>query len=424
MRGGYTDQHSCGCRHGRSETDLVCRHVTEDEPCSVSAKTMLELDGVFKRYGDETSVSDISLSVREGELVTIVGPSGCGKTTTLRLIAGLERPTKGSIRLDGEPVAGDRFVPPERRNVGLVFQEFALFPHMTVRENVGFGIHDWEREEREQRVDSLLSLVELESKGDARPEDLSGGQRQRVALARALAPEPDVVLLDEPFSNLDVDLRVRMREEIRSILKRAGVTAISVTHDQEEALSISDRVAVMHDGTLEQLGHPETVFQRPKSRFVAEFLGDASFLSGRVVGDRVETPAASIPREHIHGLDPSYERVDVDVLVRPDDIIAIPTEEQQTNGRVSYRRYLGPSVLYRIELDNGDVVRCQHNHAERIDLGMRVRVELQADHELAWFPAESAMTQSIEESDCSSQTKPMTGETTAARVESPVVSDD
>lgn len=385
----YQDQHGCQCRAGLSgEGGIVCRHVKPDEPCSVSAETVLELDGVTKTYGGETAVSDLSFSVREGELLTILGPSGCGKTTALRLIAGLERPTEGTVTVRDEVVAGDSFVQPENRDVGLVFQEFALFPHMTVRENIAFGIDDWPASERTERVDSLLSLVDLEDKGDTHPENLSGGQRQRVALARSLAPEPDVVLLDEPFSNLDVDLRVRMREEVREILKRAGVTGISVTHDQEEGLSISDRVAVMRNGTIEQIGHPETVFQRPKSRFVAEFLGNASFLSGTAGSEFVETPLASIPREHMYGLDPAYEDVPIDVLVRPDDLIATAATET-ANGHVTYRRYLGPSILYRVELDSGDVVECLHNHVERLELGMRVEVQLHADHELAWFPKKS-----------------------------------
>ena len=388
----YDDQHACSCRSGLSgDRDVICRHVTAEEPCSVSAETVLELDSVGKRFGPEAAVDDVSLSVRQGELLTILGPSGCGKTTTLRMIAGLEKPDDGHIRLRDKSVAGEeQFVPPEDRDVGLVFQEFALFPHMSIRENVGFGIDHWESDRREQRIDTLLELVDLEEKGGCRPDELSGGQRQRIALARSLAPEPDVILLDEPFSNLDVDLRVRMREEVRRILKEAGVTAISVTHDQEEALSISDRVAIMNGGKLEQVGHPERVFQRPKSRFVAEFLGNASFLSGHVADDHVETPLQPIARDHLFGLDSSYNNVPVDVLVRPDDIMATATEDAESNGYVTYRRYLGPTVLYRIELDNGDVVECLHNHDERLDLGMRVKVSLHADHELAWFPSENA----------------------------------
>jgi len=264
---------------------------------------VLELDGVTKRFGDDTVVSDLDLTVERGELLTLLGPSGCGKTTTLRLIAGLEDPDKGQIRLQGDPVAGDgSFVAPETRDVGIVFQEFALFPHKTAAENVAFGLHDLPKAERERTVDELLDLVGLTAQRDSYPDELSGGQQQRVALARSLAPEPQLLLLDEPFSNLDVDLRVQMREEVRSILKAAGVTAVSVTHDQEEAMSISDRVAVVNDGQIEQIGKPEAVFQHPESRFVASFLGHASFVSGVIRDDYVDTGLGKTPIDRVHGL--------------------------------------------------------------------------------------------------------------------------
>ncbi|MFC7236299.1 ABC transporter ATP-binding protein [Halosegnis marinus] len=349
---------------------------------------VLELDGVTKRYGDTTVIDDLSLTVREGELLTLLGPSGCGKTTTLRLIAGLERPSGGEIRLNGRSVAGEAFEPPEVRDVGVVFQEFALFPHLSARENVAFGLDGMAEDERERRVDDLLELVGLVDHGDKRPEELSGGQQQRVALARSLAPEPHLLLLDEPFSNLDVDLRVEMREEVRRILKEAGVTAVSVTHDQEEAMSISDRVAVMYEGQLEQVDSPEGVFQQPRSRFVASFLGHASFLSGSVEGDAVGTGVGDVPIASINGLATEYDGTDIDVMVRPDDVTARrPGAGEAANGRVVHRRYLGPTVLYRVELDTGDVVGCMHNHAEEVPLDEPVRVELAADHDLAWFPA-------------------------------------
>jgi iron(III) transport system ATP-binding protein len=360
---------------------------TEAEPRESTAEPVLELDDVSKAYGGTEVVSDLSLAVGEGELLTLLGPSGCGKTTTLRLIAGLERPTDGEIRLNGRAVTGDGFEPPEERDVGVVFQEFALFPHLSARENVAFGLTDLDETARERRVDDLLELVGLTEHGEKKPDELSGGQQQRVALARSLAPEPHLLLLDEPFSNLDVDLRVEMREEVRRILKEAGVTAISVTHDQEEAMSISDRVAVMYDGQLEQEGTPEGVFQHPKSRFVASFLGHASFLGGYVDGDTVETGVGRVDRDTIHGLAPEYDGTHIDVLVRPDDVAARPVADGEVpNGEVVHRRYLGPTILYRVELDTGDVVGCMHNHAEEVPLDDPVRVELAADHELAWFP--------------------------------------
>jgi iron(III) transport system ATP-binding protein len=357
-----------------------------DLSVSEAGSTVLELDGLEKSYDGTRVIGDLSLSIEDGELMTLLGPSGCGKTTTLRLIAGLERPNGGTVRIDGEAVSGPEFVAPEQRDVGVVFQEFALFPHLTARENIAFGIQEWDKPDRETRVDELLELVGLKSHGEKHPEELSGGQQQRVALARSLAPEPSVLLLDEPFSNLDVDLRVEMREEVRSILKKAGVTAISVTHDQEEAMSISDRVAVMSEGRIEQVGTPEEVFQQPKSRFVAGFLGHASFVSGHVEDDCVETGVGCVPLERVNGLTEEYVGSQIDLMVRPDDVRAEPAEPGIANGEVVHRRYLGPTVLYRVEIDTGDVVGCMHNHADQVSLDDPVSVSLDADHDLAWFP--------------------------------------
>jgi iron(III) transport system ATP-binding protein len=362
--------------------------VLSDRP---TGDAVLELDDVAKHFGSETVIEDLSLSVREGEILTLLGPSGCGKTTTLRLVAGLDRPDGGEIRLNGDVVSGaTQFVAPEQRGIGVVFQEFALFPHLTARENIAFGLHEWDESAREARVDEMLDLVGLDAQGESYPDELSGGQQQRVALARSLAPEPAMLLLDEPFSNLDVDLRVEMREEVRRILKEAGVTAVSVTHDQEEAMSISDRVAVVNDGQIEQIGAPEQVFQHPESRFVAGFLGHASFLSGYVRGREVETGVGVVSRDQIHGLATEYDLTRIDVLVRPDDVSAKPTvdTDDPANGHIVARRYLGPTILYEVELDNGDRVQCMHNHDEQVDLDEPVRVSLEADHELAWFPRE------------------------------------
>ncbi|MFB6121758.1 MAG: ABC transporter ATP-binding protein [Halobacteriaceae archaeon] len=248
----------------------------------MASESALELRAVTKRYGEATAVSDLSLSVREGEFFTLVGPSGCGKTTTLRLVAGFEAPTAGEIRFGGESVAG---VPPEDRDVGVVFQNYALFPHMTVGENVAYGLRFADPpagRTRAERVTELLELVDLPGMAERDPETLSGGQRQRVAMARALAPQPDVLLLDEPMSALDAQLRERLRVQVRAIQQELGITTLYVTHDQEEALAISDRVAVMQGGTPEQVGTPRDIYRRPETEFVAEFVGDNNVLTGEV----------------------------------------------------------------------------------------------------------------------------------------------
>ena len=375
-----------------SERRTVDRKVDTPDASVEDAETVLSMHGLTRQYGVEQAVQDISLSVRDGELLTLLGPSGCGKTTLLRLLAGLEQPSAGEVRIGGETVAsgdGDRFVPAEQRDVGLVFQDFALFPHLTVEENIAFGIDDWSTTRREARIDELLVLVDLEEHREKAPEALSGGQQQRVALARSLAPEPAVLLLDEPFSNLDVRLRVEMREEVRNILKAAGVTAVSVTHDQEEALSISDRVVIMHDGRLEQIGVPETVFENPESRFVASFLGRASFLPGRVRGDVVETELGLLDTTQLNGPVDAYDGARIDVLVRPDDLKATSASEPAADGQVVHRQYTGPTFVYRIELESGTTVRCLHNHVELFEHCQPVSVSITADHPLAWYPPQT-----------------------------------
>ena len=242
----------------------------------------IELDVVRKAFDDAVALSGVSLSVEEGEFFTLVGPSGCGKTTTLRSIAGLSMPTDGAVRFDGEDVNG---VPVEDRGVGVVFQSYALFPHMTVAENIRYGLRFAEPPggvTAEERVTELLSLVDLPEMGDRDPDELSGGQQQRVALARALAPAPDVLLLDEPMSALDARLRERLRRQIKRIQRELDVTTVYVTHDQEEALAVSDRLAVMSDGEVEQVGTPVEVYEEPETEFVASFIGENNVFSGTV----------------------------------------------------------------------------------------------------------------------------------------------
>ncbi|MDR9381135.1 MAG: ABC transporter ATP-binding protein [Natronomonas sp.] len=254
----------------------------------------VELDGVSKRYGETTALESASITVEDGEFFTLVGPSGCGKTTTLRLLAGFEEPTEGAIRFDGESVAG---TPPEDRSVGLVFQSYALFPHMSVAENVAYGLNFADPPDgvsTDERVVELLELVGLSGFDDRDPSELSGGQQQRVALARALAPGPDLLLLDEPMSALDARLRQRLRRELREIQRNLEITTVYVTHDQAEALAVSDRLAVLSDGTVEQTGEPTRLYRRPESRFVADFLGENNVFEAEVcnstgTGERGQT---------------------------------------------------------------------------------------------------------------------------------------
>lgn len=242
----------------------------------------VELDGVSVAFGGVSALEDVSIAVESGEFFTLVGPSGCGKTTTLRTIAGFEEPATGTVAIDGRAVT---HLPPEERDVGVVFQNYALFPHMTVRENVGYGLRFHEPPDgvaRRERVDELLELVDMAQLADREPSQLSGGQQQRIALARALAPGPDVLLLDEPLSALDARLRERLRVTVREIQQALDITTVYVTHDQAEALAISDRVAVVNDGQVEQAGSPESIYRNPASRFVAEFVGDNNILEAAV----------------------------------------------------------------------------------------------------------------------------------------------
>lgn len=300
---------------------------------------VISLRSAQVRFGDKTAIDDFSLDVDYGSLVALVGPSGCGKTTVLRAIAGFEPLTSGSVSIRGTTVSGDgAMVPPERRRVGMVFQDFALFPHISVAENVGYGVSGSRRVER---VTEVLELVGLSDDGERFPHELSGGEQQRVALARALAPEPDVVLLDEPFSNLDAPTRERMRRELRKILKAARATAIFVTHDQAEALAIADVIAVMQDGTLRQVGAPDDVYAAPVSPWVATFLGDARMFEGVAAHGVIETVLGPVPTDLTDGAAAA-------VMVRPEWIV--PTQAEDGPGLVVDREFYGHDQRIEIQL--------------------------------------------------------------------------
>jgi len=308
----------------------------------------ISCQGLRKSFGDVQAVDGLTLETGAGTITALLGPSGCGKTTTLRLIAGFERPDAGTITVAGRVLAGNGgIVPPEKRRIGVVFQDYALFPHHDVAGNVAYAL----RGRDPQRVDEVLELVGLGDAGGRPVHELSGGQQQRVALARALAPTPDLVLLDEPFSNLDASLRERLRQEVREILVASGVTALFVTHDQEEALSLADTVAVMREGRIEQVGTPEEIYSRPRSRWMAEFVGDIEILPGSVKAGRAECELGTVPAEA------GAEGV-VDVLVRPESLaIGLQGPARATSAEVVSRRYFGHDQLIELKLPSGRLVR-------------------------------------------------------------------
>ena len=327
--------------------------------------SMIRLDGITKRFGAVAAVDGATLCVARGEVVALLGPSGCGKTTLLRLIAGFERPDGGSVTVDECLVAAPgTWVAPEARRVGMVFQDYALFPHLTVASNIGFGLP---RRERARRVPELLAIVGLASLERRYPHELSGGQQQRVALARALAPAPELVLLDEPWSNVDPFLRETLRAEVAEIIRPLGVTVLLVTHDREEAFSLADRVALMRDGAIVQEGTAEELYFAPASRWAAEFVGAANVLSGRVVAGRVETAIGAFPANG------AGTQLEAQVLVRPELLELQPSADGEA--RVVGREFRGHDVFYRILLDGVELVS-QRPSTEVVDLGSRVSIRV------------------------------------------------
>ena len=327
----------------------------------------LRVRGLVKRFGALTVVDGVDFHAAPGEFVALLGPSGCGKTTTLRLIAGFDDLDAGEIEVNGRVVAGaGRFEPPERRQVGMVFQDGALFPHLNVAQNVGFGLP--KGGDRKRLVADALAMVGLEGFAERMPHELSGGQQQRVALARALAPKPAVILLDEPFSNLDAELRAPVRTEVRDILRAAHATAVLVTHDQEEALSLADRVAVMWRGRIVQDAGPEELYHRPASREIGVFVGDAQFVPGEGAGRRVRCELGDLPAS-------GAASGPVDVMVRPESLrLSLPTDGQPANATVLTRLFFGHDQLMKIRLDSGSTLNARLGTYGGIRPGDRVHV--------------------------------------------------
>lgn len=313
------------------------------------------IDRLKKQFGSAVAVSDFSLDIEDGELVAFLGPSGCGKTTTLRMIAGFIMPTEGSIFIGDEDVTS---LPVHKRNTGMVFQRYALFPHMTVGQNVAFGLemHKVAPVERDKRIREVLDMVRMSEYKDRYPRQLSGGQQQRVAIARALAIQPKVFLLDEPLSNLDAKLRVDVREEIRALQKSLGLTTVFVTHDQEEALAISDRMAIMHDGKVQQVGSPNTLYERPANLFVADFLGKMNFFMGKRTRDAGFKVDGGVELT-VGGLTDRTRRVGV----RPERVVLF-AQPQLANAlpcTVESTVYLGPVIDIKVKLDTSEVLAVQ-----------------------------------------------------------------
>lgn len=329
------------------------------------AKVLLEVDGLMRRFPGEgaTAVERVSFSMGEGELMALLGPSGCGKTTTLRMIGGFEPPDTGTVTLRGRDITR---LPPEKRGIGFVFQDYALFPHLNVLENVKFGLRGQPRAEAEDRARAMLRLVGMEPLAARNPHELSGGQQQRVALARTLAVAPPLVLLDEPFSNLDAAMRIETRQEVRELLKDAGSAAILVTHDQEEALALADRIAVMEAGRVVQIGTPDEIYRNPVSAFVASFIGRSNIFMGKADGMDADTPFGRLPLSRA-------ANGEVSLAVRPEQILLEPSPEGAA--AVVGREYRGHDQLYWVQ--NGE--RCLlviSGPGAQIDVGARVNLRI------------------------------------------------
>ena len=375
---------------------------------AVSTPTLV-CDALSKQFGKVLAVEGMNLSVAQGEILALVGPSGCGKTTALRLIAGFDQPDAGTVTLHGTVVGRPRSgLPPEKRRVGMVFQEGALFPHLTVEQNIAYGLP--RSGERKQKVDQVLDLVGLTGLGHRMPHELSGGQQQRVALARALAPNPDILLLDEPFSNLDPKLREQVRRDVLEILKNSQITTVFVTHDQEEALFVGDTIAVMNNGRVEQSGPPEEIFHHPVTRFVAQFIGMVDFLPAWYEHGQLMTEVGSVKRSTetlAHIASPAFSSSNdtghfaeqgsiaraIEVMVRPDcldcyplaQVPAVNGQTRKPQGVIVDREFRGSFYLYTVALVSGNTVRCSLPHTADYPIGEEVEVALRQGHNLRPF---------------------------------------
>ena len=342
----------------------------------------LRIHNLFCSYGENAVIRGLDLELNRGEIGSILGPSGCGKTSVLRAIAGFLPPASGEIYLDKELLSGsDTLIPPEKRNLGMVYQDYALFPHLTVLQNICFGIYKKPKEEQGSIAEQLLDLVQLRGYEDRLPSELSGGQQQRVALARSLATEPNIILLDEPFSGLDTDLRRELSLTIKDILKERGTTALLVTHDQEEAFAVADRIGVISDGQIRQWDTAFNLYHQPADRFVADFIGRGTFLPGvRVDANTIETElglikGSALSNHHIAGKK-------VDLLLRPDDIIV--DEGGSIRGQISKKLFVGSNTLYQVTLTSGTMLEAMLSSHRDHQIGEELCLSVNAPHLIAF----------------------------------------
>ncbi len=344
--------------------------------------SFLDVKNTSVAYGSNTVVDDVSIQLQQGEIGCLLGPSGCGKTTLLRAIAGFEPVKSGEIHLDEKLVSQvGQSLPPEKRHIGMVFQDFALFPHLSVADNIRFGIRHLKRSEQKQRIDELLVLIGLEKMRSRFPHELSGGQQQRIALARALAPKPRLLLLDEPFSSMDVELRAELAKEVRQILKKENITAILVSHDQNEAFAMADNIGVMRDGKLQQWGSGYDLYHIPANPFVADFVGHGVFIDGVVVDEnKIKSSLALLEGKVPNGCKAGCK---VKILVRPDDILHDDCSPR--TALIVARNFQGANYLYTLELEDGtqllSLVHSHHSHA----IGEKLGITLEID-DLVVFP--------------------------------------
>ena len=348
-----------------------------DQNIESLSKTMLSLTDVSIRYGAESVVHNASFTLNAGQIGCLLGPSGCGKSTLLRGIAGFEQIHHGEIRMQSNILSSPlTTVSPELRKIGMVFQDFALFPHLTISENISFGLHRWQNSDRSHRVAQLLHMVGLSELGHRYPHSLSGGEQQRIALARALAPKPKLLLLDEPFSSLDVELRQTLVPEVRQILQQEQISAILVTHDQMEAFAMADQIAVMESGQIHQWDTGYNLYHKPQTRFVADFIGEGEFLQARVIDHlSVDSSLGTLQSAYGHG----YNIEDnVEILIRPDDVLH--DDDSTLTAKILSKHFRGSHFLYRVMMNNNQRLFCfassHHNHA----IGDEIGIVLDIDH--------------------------------------------